>query len=71
MNLMKKFIYYIKNIFTKKPLKQLDVPHSQPQNRDNFKQSIKTNVTIHKKVKKVETPICVGDGLGFSGKMGA
>ena len=48
----------------------LDVPKETSENRRNkFKEEIKVKIEKIYKKKKVQTPICYGDGLGISDKL--
>ncbi len=69
MNIFKNIWQKLKNIFIKKDevvmLNEGEVDSNQGE--ENFKESLK--VTIERVRKKVETPICYGDGLGIKRKM--
>lgn len=66
MNTIKKMVSFIKSIFIKKEeIKMIEAPVETSYQRKNFTDSLK--VVIPKKIRrqKLETPICVGDGLGI------
>lgn len=72
MNIIKKAILAIKNMFTKKnELKQLEAPKiiSGEDKRGNFIESLKISTIKKKNKKRVETLICIGDGLGIQKKL--
>ena len=72
MNIIKKIIIFIKNIFTKqedvKKLEQGRIITPQD-NKINFINSLKINTLEEKTKKKVKTLICYGDGLGIQKKI--
>ena len=66
MNIVRKIILFIKNIFNNqsKVEKIEDSKNTIEQNKkENFMESLKTTNT--EKEKKIETLICEGDGLGI------
>ena len=71
MNSFKKLISWIKSIFHKKE-KIMMIEESKEQliknNEASFIESIKVNIA-EKKRKRVQTPICEGDGLGIQKKL--
>ena len=73
MNILKKIINFIKNIFNKKDnVKMLETPIEPIHNetKKEFANSLK--VSLPKKTKpKVETLTCFGDGLGIQNKIEA
>lgn len=67
MNIIRKMILYIKDIFNKKEeVKKLEAPKEvlREEKKSNFVATLKTT-----KKDKVETLICVGDGLGIRKRM--
>lgn len=65
MNIINKMISFIKNIFSKKEeIKKLEAPKEilHEEKRSNFVTILK-NTSMKKS--KIETLICVGDGLGI------
>lgn len=67
MNIIKKMILYIRDIFNKQEeVKKLKAPKDvlNKEKKDNFIATLKTT-----KKDKVETLICVGDGLGIRKQM--
>lgn len=72
MNIIKKAILFVKNIFIKQnEIKQLDAPKIilDQDKKNNFIQSLKITTTKKKSKKRVETLICTGDGLGIQKKL--
>ena len=72
MNIFKKIIEKIKNIFIKKEEVVMLEEGKEYSNdeKNKFKESLKVNVEkVSKKRRKVETNICYGDGLGIKRKM--
>ena len=75
MNFFSKIIEFFKNIFVKQKPKQLEEPKQQVQeNITNQREMFIKNLKIEekpkkKKRKKMETLICVGDGLGIQGEL--
>ena len=68
MNFIKKMSVLLKKIFEKEnTIKSIEEPKQIQYNKNqkNFKKSL----TIQKKEKRVETLICVGDGLGIQPKI--
>lgn len=67
MNIIRKVILYIKNIFNKQEeVKKLEAPKEvlKEDKKSNFIATLKTA-----KKDKIETLICVGDGLGIRKQM--
>ena len=72
MNIFKRFLEILKNIFTKKEeIVMLEEGRDTFYNEKNkFKETLKVKIeNITKKGKVVETPICYGDGLGIKKKI--
>ncbi len=72
MNIIRKAILFIKNIFIKQEkIKALEEPKQVIHQREkvDFIESLKVNVNEKKKKKQIETLICEGDGLGIQGKI--
>lgn len=72
MNILKKIILFIKNIFTKHDTlpKLIESSNSLNQNRKlDFIQSLKVTTTKKNQKKKIETLTCEGDGLGIQKKI--
>lgn len=73
MNIIKKVVLFIKNIFIKKDeVKKLEEPKIivKEDKKNNFIESLKAPTNVPKiEKKKVETLICEGDGLGIQGKI--
>lgn len=70
MNIIRKMILFIKNIFIKQEeIKALEEPKQivNQEKKTNFIESLKINTTERKK--KIETLICEGDGLGIQKKI--
>ena len=69
MNVIKKIIENIKNIFghKKENIKILDTSKElvYPNPKDNFIKSLKENTVDRKNQNRIETLICIGDGLGI------
>lgn len=69
MNIINKMISFIKRLFNKKELKQLEAPRdikTIDDKKEKFMNSIKVVTELKKKKKtKIETLICPGDGLGI------
>lgn len=66
MKLIKKFLYFIKNIFKKEEqIKMIEAPQITI-SRNNFVNSIKVKIA---KKSKVQTLMCYGDGLGIKNKI--
>lgn len=71
MNLIKKVIVFLKNLFQENnDIKMLNaqIEYSN-NNKENFINSMQLNITPKKKKKKVETLTCFGDGLGIQNKI--
>lgn len=69
MNIIKKVIVFIKNIFTKqKEIKKIEEPKNivNEHKRENFIEKLKINTILKR---KVETLTCSGNGLGIQKKM--
>lgn len=72
MNLFKKIIEKLKNLFNKKQeIVMLEEGKVDLNNeKDKFRESLKVKIEkITKSRKVVETPICHGDGLGIKPKI--
>ena len=72
MNIFKKILEMLKNVFTKKEeIVMLDeVKEYSNEEKDKFKAALKVKIpSITKKMRKVETHICYGDGLGIKEKI--
>lgn len=72
MNIFKRFFEILKNIFTKKEeIVMLDEgKENLNEERNKFKETLKVKIpSITKNMKKVETHICYGDGLGIKKKI--
>lgn len=72
MSIIEKIILFIKNVLLKKQEIKAIEAHKVTiiQEKDNnFLESIKVNIPIQVKKKKIETLVCVGDGLGIHNKM--
>lgn len=73
MNILDSIISFFKNIFNKKEnIKMLEAPIEPIKNeaKREFVNSLKVNLKKDKK-RKVETLICLGDGLGIQSKIEA
>lgn len=72
MNIIKKIILFITNIFNKqeKP-KTLELPKQviSKEKRSDFIESLKITTLEREKHKKIQTLICEGDGLGIQKKI--
>ena len=72
MNIFRKIINYIKNIFSKQEIKQLDAPSKIEQEENSkkldFINSLKVKIE-ERKQKRIETLVCEGDGLGIKKKL--
>lgn len=71
MNSLNRLISWIKSIFHKKEkIKMIEESKQQliENKKVNFIESIKINMT-EKKRKKIQIPVCVGDGLGIQKKL--
>lgn len=64
------FLFFRKLFNKENEIKELPEPIKieENQNRTNFMESIKVNLTTKKK-KEVEVRTCIGDGLGIQNKM--
>ena len=83
MSLFSKIMQFFKNIFVKEKPKQLEKPNQLEKpsqtvqentnsQRATFIKNLKIETKRHKKkMKKVETLTCVGDGLGIQGELKA
>lgn len=74
MNIIKKMILFIKNIFVKdKTIETIEKPTYtvKQENADDFAESLKVapNSPNEKTNKKIETLTCNGDGLGIQKKI--
>ena len=82
MSFIEKIKSFFKKIFNKENVKQLDAPKIiEPESeessvddlkekKENFINSIKVNIVkMTRKEKRVETPECAGDGLGFKNEI--
>lgn len=72
MNIIRKMILFIKNIFTKQDkVKKLTEPTIivNDDKKENFIKSLKITTTQKRTKKKVETLTCNGDGLGIQKKI--
>lgn len=67
MNFIKKFIDFITKKFRKKEVKTLEEATPNNQNEIRSKEQFVKNLKVKsvKSKNKIETPICVGDGLGI------
>lgn len=68
MNIIRKIILFIKNIFIKQDkVKKLVEPKNivKENKRQSFIESLKTTTTEKRTKKRVETLTCAGDGLGI------
>lgn len=72
MNIIRKMILFIKNIFTKQDkVKKLTEPTIivNDDKKESFIKSLKITTTQKRTKKKVETLTCNGDGLGIQKKI--
>lgn len=72
MNIIRKMILFIKNIFTKQDkVKKLAEPTiiANEDKKESFIKSLKITTTQKRTKKKVETLTCIGDGLGIQKKI--
>lgn len=72
MNIIRKIILCIKNIFIKQEkIEKLPEPQNtiEQDKRENFIESLKITPTEKRTKKTIETLTCVGDGLGIRKKM--
>ena len=66
MNIISKIIYSIKNLFKKEEIKMIDAPKQNTnEEKDKFVNALKVNLIKKEKRRKIETLICIGDGLGI------
>ena len=67
MNFIKKFIAFITNKFRKKEVKTLEEAAPNDKNGTRNKEQFIKNLKVETEEQrtKIETPICVGDGLGI------
>lgn len=69
MDFIKMIILFFKRIFNKQESTKMIEASVKKESKTNFRESLKVNrVKRHKKA-KVETRICVGDGLGIQTKI--
>ncbi len=72
MNIIRKMILFIKNIFVKQEeIKALEEPKQiiNQEKKINFVESLKITTTEKKNKKRIETLTCEGDGLGIQNKI--
>ena len=72
MNIIRKMILFIKNIFVKQEeIKALEEPKQiiNQEKKINFIESLKITTTEKKNKKRIETLTCEGDGLGIQKKI--
>jgi len=72
MNIIRKMILFIKNIFIKQDgVKKLEEPKIvvDQDKKVNFIESVKITTTEKRTKKKIETLTCDGDGLGIQKKI--
>lgn len=71
MNIFKKILEKLKNMFIKKEKIAMleEGKNSLVEERNSFKESLKVKIEKIYRKKKVETPICYGDGLGIKKKI--
>ena len=72
MNLIKKIIFLFKKIFNKNDkivMIEASVENLNNDDRNNFVNSLKVDLIPKYQKKKVETPICFGNGLGIQTKI--
>ncbi|MCI8397380.1 MAG: hypothetical protein HFJ52_07190 [Clostridia bacterium] len=72
MNIIRKMILFIKNIFVKQEeIKALEEPKQiiNQEKKINFVESLKITTTEKKNKKRIETLTCEGDGLGIQKKI--
>lgn len=73
MNILKKVIRFFERIFNKEnSVKMIDAPveNLKKDNKSDFLDSLKVDVVLKHKKKKIETLTCIGDGLGIQTKIG-
>ena len=77
MSIIEKMISFIKRLFKKEEIKLIEAPievedEEKDKKKEKFLNSLKVEDEVKKKKKlkrKIETLICVGDGLGIQGKI--
>ena len=72
MNVLQKVIQFFKRIFNKENgVKMIDAPaeNLKKDNKSDFRHSLKEDIVLNHKKKKIETLTCVGDGLGIQTKI--
>ncbi|MBQ2938110.1 MAG: hypothetical protein IJE05_04460 [Clostridia bacterium] len=72
MNIIRKIVLFIKNIFIKQEeVKPLEEPKyiTNQKEKANFIESLKITTTERRTKKKIETLTCEGDGLGIQKKI--
>lgn len=72
MNIIRKMILFIKNIFVKQEeIKVLEEPKQiiNQEKKMNFIESLKVTIIEKKNKKRIETLTCEGDGLGIQKKI--
>lgn len=72
MSVIEKIISFIKSFLCKKEQpKTIEAPKIDitKETRNEFLESIKVNIPVKMKKKKIETLVCVGDGLGIQNKL--
>ena len=74
MEIIKKFLLFIKNLFKKDKIKELEPPKEVYSEESDFIKSLKVDVSNSakneaKRTPIIETPICVGTGLGIKKKL--
>lgn len=72
MNIIRKMILFIKNIFVKQDeVKKLQEPKIviEQDKKENFTESLKITTTEKRTKKSIETLTCNGDGLGIQKKI--
>lgn len=72
MSIIKKFVSFIKKLFSKQNKAEI-LPEPKVVSNDGkkvaFADSLKVSPKKGKSSKKIETPICIGDGLGIQKKI--
>lgn len=72
MNIIKKIILFLKNIFNKQDeVRKLQEPKivTEQNKKENFIENLKVTVIEKTTKKKIETLTCEGDGLGIKKKI--
>ena len=77
MSVIEKMISFIKRLFKKEEIKLIEAPievedEEKDKKKEKFLNYLKVEDAVNKKKKskgKIETLICVGDGLGIQGKI--